>query len=81
MEICRQLDKKGVSTVLTSRDEEKGQSAVKNLTTKGAKSLIYHQLDLGSSESRTKLVEFVSKNYENYSIVLVNNAGILHFEV
>ena len=74
-EICRQLAKKGINVILTSRNEEKGKEACKKLEKEGIK-VDYHQLDVTNPKSIKKIKEYVEKNYGRLDI-LVNNAGIL----
>ena len=62
---------------LTSRNEELGHQAVKELEDKGL-SVKYHQLDISDEESRKRLAEFVKQNYPDGINILVNNAAIMH---
>ncbi|MFC1923368.1 SDR family oxidoreductase [Chloroflexota bacterium] len=73
-ETCRQLSKKGIRTILTSRDESKGQAAVRNLVEEGGE-IIYHQLDVTDLGSISRLRSFVEGKYNRLDI-LVNNAGV-----
>ncbi|OWM64210.1 hypothetical protein CDL15_Pgr018781 [Punica granatum] len=79
LEICRQLASKGVTVVLTSRDEKSGLKAVCKLKEEGSAApsgeVVFHQLDVTDSASIDSLVEFVSTRFEKLDI-LVNNAGI-----
>ena len=74
LETCRQLSQQGIRTILTSRDEAKGQAAKQNLLEEGNE-VIYHQLDVTDLESISRLRSFVDENYDRLGI-LVNNAGI-----
>ncbi|GMH18391.1 hypothetical protein Nepgr_020232 [Nepenthes gracilis] len=76
-EICRQLASKGVTVVLTSRDEKKGKTALKSLQILPDLSnrLVYHQLDVTDPKSIDSLVNFVKTKFGKLDI-LVNNAGI-----
>jgi len=73
-ETCRQLSQQGIRTILTSRDESKGQAAVRNLLDEGG-DIIYHQLDVTDLGSISRLLTFVDENFDQLDI-LVNNAGI-----
>lgn len=63
---------------LTSRNAERGQTAVKELEELGLKPL-YHILDVTSEESIQKFATHISTHYSGID-VLVNNAGILDFD-
>jgi NAD(P)-dependent dehydrogenase (short-subunit alcohol dehydrogenase family) len=73
-ETCRQLNQLGIITVLTSRDETKGRSAVASLSEADG-DLLYHQLDVADSSSIVQLREFVINKFKRCDI-LVNNAGV-----
>ena len=62
--------------ILTSRDAERGKEAVKKLEGEGLKPK-YHQLDITSDESVTKLKEFLQQEYGGLD-ALVNNAAIAY---
>jgi len=74
-EICRQLASRGVSVVLTARDQEKGVAAEKKLTSQGL-SVRFHPLEVTNSESIKALSSFLEKNFGRLD-VLINNAGIM----
>ncbi len=74
LETCRQLNQLGIITILTSRDDTKGKSAVASLS-KDSGDLLYHQLDVEDSDSVTRLRDFVVENFIHCDI-LVNNAGV-----
>ena len=59
---------------LTSRNEERGHEAVKQLESEGLK-LKYHQLDIDDMESITRLKNDIVSVYGGID-VLINNAGI-----
>jgi len=73
-ETCRQLSQQGIRTILTSRNEFKGQAAVRNLLDEEGE-IIYHQLDVTDLGSISKLLSFVDENFDQLDI-LVNNAGV-----
>ena len=73
-ETCRQLCQQGIRTILTSRDESKGQAAVRNLQEEEGE-IIYHQLDVTDLGSISRLRSFVEGKYNRLDI-LVNNAGV-----
>jgi NAD(P)-dependent dehydrogenase (short-subunit alcohol dehydrogenase family) len=73
-ETCRQLCQQGIRTILTSRDESKGQAAVRNLQEEEGE-IIYHQLDVTDLGSISRLRSFVDGKFNQVDI-LVNNAGV-----
>jgi len=73
-EACRQLSRQGIRTILTSRDEAKGQSAQQILLKEGNE-VIYHQLDVTDLGSIARLRSFVEEKFVQLDI-LVNNAGV-----
>ena len=73
-ETCRQLSQLGIVTILTSRDEAKGRSAVSSLR-KDDSDLLFHQLDVADKDSIVRLRKFVSDKF-NRCDILVNNAGV-----
>lgn len=74
-EICRQLARKGLRVILTSRDSSKGEEAMQRLRKQGL-DVAYHPLDVDSDESVRRLLERLEKDVGRAD-VLVNNAGIL----
>ena len=74
-EICRQLAKKGVIVVLTSRDEQKGLEACQKLE-KEESTVRCCQLDVTHAASINRLWSFMQKEFGRCDI-LVNNAGVL----
>jgi NAD(P)-dependent dehydrogenase (short-subunit alcohol dehydrogenase family) len=74
-EICRQLAGRGAQVVLTARDPEAGERAVRKL---GAENLParFHPLSVTDPESIPALRDFVERTYGRLD-VLVNNAGII----
>ena len=74
LEICRQLLAKNYQVILTSRNIEKGQMAIKSLGGI-SDSLYYHQLDINNEESVSAIKLYVSENFGRLDI-LINNAAI-----
>ena len=74
-EICRQLARKGLRVVLTSRDVEKGVQARKKLEKEGH-DILHHQLDVTDQSSIAALARHIESEYGRVD-VLVNNAGVL----
>lgn len=74
LEICRQLGRKGLHLILTSRREDKGSAACEELRAEGAK-VSFHSLDVTSPESIAALREQVERDFGRLD-VLVNNAAI-----
>ncbi|EOX96036.1 hypothetical protein SCA6_015195 [Theobroma cacao] len=77
LEICKQLACKGITVVLTARDEKRGLEALENLKHSGLSDhLVFHQLDVADPASIASLADFVKKQFGKLDI-LVNNAGIV----
>jgi NAD(P)-dependent dehydrogenase (short-subunit alcohol dehydrogenase family) len=74
-EICRQLARKGLTVVLTSRSAAKGRAAVKALAEAGL-TVDYHLLDVTSPVGIQALAAHLAERYGRLD-VLVNNAGVL----
>jgi carbonyl reductase 1 len=74
LEISRQLAKRGVHVVLTSRDSENGEAAARALKAEGL-SVEHHSLDVTGDESARALAGALQSKHEGLDI-LVNNAGI-----
>ena len=73
-EICRQLARKGLRVVLTSRDAEKGGQARNKLEMEGI-DVLHHQLDVTDPANVTAIAQHIESEYGRVD-VLVNNAGI-----
>lgn len=76
LEISRQLAKKGMTVILTARDENKGAESAERLKGEGL-DVIFHQLDVTNQDSINELRRFVVGKFGKIS-VLVNNAGVLY---
>lgn len=74
-EACRQLAKKGIQVILTSRDEAKGKAAAEKLQAEGL-DVIDYPLDVTSAPSCDRLAQFIRDRFGRLDI-LVNNAGVL----
>ena len=74
-EICRQLARRGLAVVLTSRSAAKGRAAVKALRGDGLE-VDYHLLDVTSPASIKAIAAYLAERYGRID-VLVNNAGVL----
>ena len=74
-EICRQLARRGLTVVLTSRSAAKGRAAVKALRDDGQE-VDYHVLDVTSPVSIKVLAAYLAERYGRLD-VLVNNAGVM----
>jgi NAD(P)-dependent dehydrogenase (short-subunit alcohol dehydrogenase family) len=75
LEICRQLARKGLNVILTSRSAAKGRAAIKALGEKGTE-VQYHLLDVTSPVSIKALAAHLAERYGRTD-VLVNNAGVM----
>lgn len=73
-ETCRQLAKKDIQVILTSRDEAKGKAAAEKLRSEGLDVSSY-PLDVTQAESIEKLAQFIRNQFGKLDI-LVNNAAI-----
>jgi len=74
-EICRQLAAKGISVVLTSRDEAKGRMVVAQLRSQGLE-IEFYQLDVTDTSGIQRLGGFLERKY-GAADILINNAGIM----
>jgi NAD(P)-dependent dehydrogenase (short-subunit alcohol dehydrogenase family) len=73
LEICRQLARKQIQVILTSRDEAKGKAAAAELANEGQVSS--ELLDVADPASVLGFCERIQRQYGQIDI-LVNNAGI-----
>ncbi|KAL1539986.1 (+)-neomenthol dehydrogenase [Salvia divinorum] len=77
LEICKQLASKGITVILTSRDEKRGLEAVETLNHSGLSAhVVFHQLNVVDAASIAAAAQFLTAKYGRLDI-LVNNAGIL----
>lgn len=74
LEVSRQLAKKGLKVILTSRDAHKGKEAVDALAKEGL-DLFFHPLDVTDDASVDQIYRYVMETFGRLDI-LVNNAGI-----
>lgn len=75
LEICRQLARKGMKVVLTSRSAAKGRGAIKAVGEAGTE-VHYHVLDVTSPVGVKALAAHVAERFGRID-VLVNNAGVM----
>jgi NAD(P)-dependent dehydrogenase (short-subunit alcohol dehydrogenase family) len=75
LEVCRQLARKGLRVVLTSRDEGKGRKAQALLQKEGL-DVLFHELDVTEKKSVNAIAKYLEGEHDRVD-VLVNNAGIL----
>ncbi|PON52896.1 Short-chain dehydrogenase/reductase [Parasponia andersonii] len=72
----KELATKGITVVLTARDEKRGLEAVGKLAEAGLSELVvFHQLDVTDPSSVSSLADFVKIKFGKLDI-LVNNAGV-----
>lgn len=71
LEICKQLAHNNLKVILTSRDSEKGNKAIKNING----DVLFHQLDVTDDKSILGIASFLKNNFGKLDI-LINNAGI-----
>ncbi|KAF8009405.1 hypothetical protein BT93_J0402 [Corymbia citriodora subsp. variegata] len=75
LETVRQLSSRGVTVVLTARDEERGTAATEKLRREqGLTNVVFHQLDVLDQKSVDALAGFIRDQFGRLDI-LVNNAG------
>jgi enoyl-[acyl-carrier-protein] reductase (NADH) len=86
LEICRQLASKGVTVVLTARDEKRGAEAVKIFAAHGLTNVLFHQLEVGDLSSVARLADFIREKFSKldilyclrFLIISLSNVTILH---
>jgi NAD(P)-dependent dehydrogenase (short-subunit alcohol dehydrogenase family) len=78
LEIARQLAQAGVSVIIGARDAERGEAAVKDLSSQGLDAT-FVQLDLLDEASITAAAATISGEHGRLDI-LVNNAGIVDWD-
>ena len=74
-EICRQLARKGLRVLLTSRDARKGVKAQKILLQENL-DVLFHELDVTVLSSVQAFTKYVKREHGGVD-ALVNNAGIM----
>ncbi len=73
--ICRQLARKGVLVILTSRNEANGMAVVEQME-KEELPARYHKLDVTRAADIIELGRFLRKEFGGRCDILVNNAGV-----
>jgi (+)-neomenthol dehydrogenase len=71
LEICRQLASKGVTVVLTARDEKRGAEAVKIFAAHGLTNVLFHQLEVGDLSSVARLADFIREKFSKLDILVL----------
>ncbi|KAI0520064.1 hypothetical protein KFK09_007529 [Dendrobium nobile] len=71
--VC-QLAERGVTVILTARDESRGTAAIRYLHSVGFTNVLFHQLDVRDPLSAASLARFLAGRFGKLDI-LVNNAG------
>jgi NAD(P)-dependent dehydrogenase (short-subunit alcohol dehydrogenase family) len=74
LETARQLSKKGVTVILSARNEEKGQAAVAQLRSEGVET-DFIKLDVTDGEDIQHASAYIDTKYGKLDM-LINNAGI-----
>ena len=70
--ICKQLASKGITVVLTARDEKRGLEAVENPRELGLSDfVVFHQLDVTKPASIASLADFIRSHYGKLDILVV----------
>jgi NAD(P)-dependent dehydrogenase (short-subunit alcohol dehydrogenase family) len=75
-EIAKQLAMKKIEVILTSRNSDNGEAAVRKLARDGVKKVVAMELDVTNQVSADNLLDKVEKTFGRLDI-LVNNAAIL----
>jgi NAD(P)-dependent dehydrogenase (short-subunit alcohol dehydrogenase family) len=73
-EVCRQLARRGIHVLLTSRNAKRGRAAANQLAREGL-SVVPHTLDVTDPSSIKRALAFVRTSCKRLDI-LVNNAGV-----
>ena len=73
-ELCRQLLSLGATVILTARDKDRGEDAVRRLEAQDGKLFLF-PLDVCDDLGPQKLAEFVTSQFGHLDI-LINNAGV-----
>ncbi|OKK08062.1 hypothetical protein AMK26_03225 [Streptomyces sp. CB03234] len=73
-EVSRQLAARGMSVLLTARDEERGRAAAAELAAEGG-DIRFARLDVTEEKSVRSVAELVGESFGRLD-VLVNNAGV-----
>ncbi|GLJ26778.1 hypothetical protein SUGI_0522110 [Cryptomeria japonica] len=75
-EVARQLCEKGLTVILTARNEERGRAALQSLKAQGFQhNLEFFPFDVTSEESACRLVEWIKHTHGKLDI-LINNAAL-----
>lgn len=69
-EVVRQLARQGLSTVLTARDESRGQAALEALKAEGLQTVYFHQLDVTDAESVKKLAAWLKDAFGGIDLLV-----------
>ena len=70
-EICKQLAAKGITVVLTARDEKKGIEAVEKLKESSlSKIVVFHHLHVTEPASISCLVDFIETQFGRLDILV-----------
>ncbi|XP_057840732.1 (+)-neomenthol dehydrogenase [Cryptomeria japonica] len=75
LEIVRQLARKGMTVVLTCRNEKNGLAAMKEVGEAGLDNVRFHILDVQSSQSVSDLAKWLKTIFGGFDI-LINNAAV-----
>lgn len=70
LEITRQLVTKGVTVVLTARDEKRGVEAVEALKSSGLSNILFNKLDVNDPSSIASLANFIRTQFGKLDILV-----------
>jgi len=76
LEVCRQLARKGLRVLLTARDRDKAEAAVRRIHAEGVGDIEPHTLDVTEARSIHALTRTLDARGDRVD-VLINNAAIL----
>ncbi|EFJ22441.1 hypothetical protein SELMODRAFT_443296 [Selaginella moellendorffii] len=76
LQIVRELASRGITTILTSRDERRGREAAETLAREGL-AVVYHRLDVCDAGSVEEIARWIAAEYPSGIDILINNAGVM----
>ncbi|MCO5614403.1 hypothetical protein L7F22_068684 [Adiantum nelumboides] len=75
LEVCKQLAERGVTVVLTARDNGRGSDALCTLRKQDLDNVQFHPLDVTDDESIAALASWILQQFGGFDI-LINNAAV-----
>ncbi|XP_059077497.1 (-)-isopiperitenone reductase-like [Cryptomeria japonica] len=81
-EVARQLCEKGLTVILTARNEERGRAALQSLRAQGFQhNLEFFPFDVTSDESACRLAEWIKHTYGKLDILEISGTTLHECEV